>query len=116
MTLDTPTPPDLRIEKRDMKFGRVQGHASQVEPGVAIALVVSLDTGARAEVIRQEQVPWLPFGPVGDAAWQIDQYTQETIGTVLAADGWETISVDEAVRTVVNDGMLHSPTYIVRQL
>ena len=24
MTLDTPTPPDLRIEKRDMKFGREQ--------------------------------------------------------------------------------------------
>ncbi len=98
-----------------MRFARVQGHGSLSEDGQSISLVVSLDLGARAQIVREESVPWLPFGPESDVAWQIDQYTQETIGSVLAEDGWEPISGDSRIARI-DDGLYHSESYIVRQM
>jgi|SRR3954447_23766301 hypothetical protein len=98
-----------------MKFARVQGHGSRSDSG-AIRLVITLDNGTRSEVVRQETLPWLEFGPAGDVAWQIDQYTQETIGSQLADLGWEAISEDTRNRGLVDDGFVHSATYVVRQM
>ena len=80
-----------------MKFGRVQGHgrAVLVHNATMVALTVVLDTGHSASVVLDEQRRWHPYGPTGDIAWQIDQYTQETIGTMLAIDGWEAFSEDQ---------------------
>ena len=100
-----------------MIFGRVQGHGRPVDTrNERLQLVVALDTGARSEVVRNEQVAWLSFGPPGDIAWQIDQYTQETIGSVLAAAGWEPVSEDTRTRTGMTDGLSHSATYVVRRM
>jgi hypothetical protein len=42
--------------------------------------------------------------------------TQETIGTILAELGWETISEDETQRGSTEDGLSHSSAYVVRNL
>jgi hypothetical protein len=98
-----------------MKFARVQGHGSLSDDARSILLVVALDFGARSEIVREETVAWLAFGPPGDVQWQIDQYTQETIGSILAEDGWEAISEDTRVAGI-DDGLYHSPSYVVRQM
>jgi hypothetical protein len=98
-----------------MRFARVQGHGSLSDDGRSIALVVALDSGSRSEIIREESVPWLDFGPPADIEWQIDQYTQELIGSVLAEDGWEAISEDTRIARI-DDGLYHSVSYVVRQM
>ena len=99
-----------------MRFGRVQGHGrlntERGEPFVSLA--VMLDSGSSVTVVRDEAVPWLAFGPAGDVVWQIDQLTQETIGTTLAEDGWEPFSEDESARGETGDGLSHSAVYVVR--
>jgi len=101
-----------------VRFGRVQGHGRAVEQGGErfVSLAVMLDAGSTVTVLRDETVPWLPFGPDGDVAWQIDQLTQETIGTTLAEDGWEPFSEDDAARGATDDGLSHSAVYVVRNL
>lgn len=101
-----------------MKFGRVQGHgrAVMVHNATMVALAVVLDSGNTASVVRDEQVPWLEYGPEHDIAWQIDQYTQETIGTMLALDGWEAFAEDQGGLGVSDDGLAHSAVYTVRNL
>ena len=54
-----------------------------------LRVVVWLDTGRRIETVRDETLP--PLRPVqgyADLAWHADQWTQETIGTILAERGW----------------------------
>ena len=101
-----------------MRFGRVQGHGRKIiqygEPMVSLA--VMLDSGSSVSVVRDETVPWLEFGPVGDVVWQIDQLTQETIGTTLAEDGWEPFSEDETGRGETGDGLSHSAVYVLRNM
>jgi hypothetical protein len=80
-----------------------------------VSLAVMLDAGSTVTIVRDETVPWLPFGPEGDVAWQIDQLTQETIGTTLAEDGWEPFSEAEVV-SATDDGLNHSAVYVVRNL
>jgi hypothetical protein len=75
-----------------------------------------LDSGSSVVVMRDEAVPWLAFGPAGDVVWQIDQLTQETIGTTLAEDGWEPFSEDESARGETDDGLSHSAVYVVRNM
>jgi hypothetical protein len=68
----------------------------------------------RVETIRDETVPVLAGDNDADLSWQIDQYTQETIGVTLAAEGWEVFSTTE--REEVGDGgPMSSPVYLVRQ-
>lgn len=81
-----------------------------------VSLAVMLDAGSKVTVVRDETVPWLPFGPCGDVAWQIDQLTQETIGTTLAEEGWEPFSEDASVHGQTEDGLSHSVVYVVRNL
>jgi len=98
-----------------MKFARVQGHGALNPDGASIRLVVAVDSSLNSEIVRQEDVPWLSFGPVGDITWQVDQYTQETIGHYLADQGWEAISEDPRPARV-SDGLYHSATYVIRQM
>jgi hypothetical protein len=101
-----------------MRFGRVQGHGRVLEsgPDMRLSLVVLLDSGHAPLVVMDAAVPWLEFGPPGDLGWQVDQRTQEAIGTVLAAEGWEAISQDPARSPESDGGLAHSPVYIVRNL
>jgi hypothetical protein len=100
-----------------MKFARVQGHGRliQDENGPILSLLITLDDGRTVTLVREDVVPWLPFGPPGDAAWQIDQYTQETLGTSLADEGWEVVSQDERVDQIDDDGVSHSSLFIARK-
>lgn len=95
-----------------MRFGRVQGHGRRLGNKISIAVV--LDAGNSARVVRDETVEWLTFGPPDDIVWQVDQLTQETIGTVLAAEGWEPISEETTPRSSLPDGLGHSAVYFVR--
>jgi len=101
-----------------MRFGRVQGHGQRIvrndQPMVSLA--VMLDAGSSVRVVRDGTEPWLDFGPVDDVAWQVDQLTQETIGTTLADEGWEAISEDETQLGSTDDGLSHSSVYVVRNL
>jgi hypothetical protein len=100
-----------------MKFARVQGHGRLIdgENGPVLSLVITLDDGRSVTLVREERVDWLPFGPAGDAAWQIDQYTQETLGTTLADEGWEVVSQDERANLVDDDGVSHSSLFVARR-
>jgi hypothetical protein len=101
-----------------MRFGRVQGHGRLVTDGgePMVSLVVMLDSSSSVTVVRDEAVPWLAFGPDGDVVWQIDQLTQETIGTTLAEEGWEPFSEDESARGETGDGLSHSSVYVLRNM
>ena len=100
-----------------MKFARVQGHGRVIEgeTGPTLSLLITLDDGRNVTLVREEAVTWLAFGPAGDAAWQVDQYTQETLGTMLADEGWEVVSQDERANLVDDDGVSHSSLFIARK-
>ena len=81
-----------------MRFGRVEGVVTPVEMDgrVQLRLVVWLDTGTRLETVREEILP--PLRDASDFAglvWHADQWTQETIGTILAERGWEAIGAGD---------------------
>ena len=99
-----------------MRFGRVQGHGRLQSEEGNVSTVVVLDSGGKARVVTDAALPWLHFGPPGDLGWQVDQRTQEAIGTVLAGEGWEAIAQDDSVVIDAQDGLVHSPVYIVRNL
>lgn len=101
-----------------MKFGRVQGHGATVivQNETMVSVAVTLDTGHSATVVRNETVPWLTFGPEADVSWQVDQYTQETIGVQLALEGWEPFAEDRSQQRLSDDGLAHSALYTVRNL
>jgi hypothetical protein len=100
-----------------MKFARVQGHGRLITDGgePMVSFAVMLDSSSSVTVVRDEAVPWLAFGPDGDVVWQIDQLTQETIGTTLADEGWEVVSQDERANLVDDDGVSHSSLFIARK-
>ena len=100
-----------------MKFARVQGHGRLVESetGPILSLFVTIDDGRNVTVARDEHVAWLPFGPDADSAWQIDQYTQETLGGQLADEGWEVVSQDESASVVDDAGISHSSIFVARK-
>ena len=105
-----------------MRFGRVEGVVEPVEENgqTLLRLVVWLDTGHRLEIVREEVLP--PLRAVDDFAdfiWHADQWTQETIGTILAERGWEAIGAGElpAGDDAEESGVLpRSASYAVRNL
>jgi hypothetical protein len=77
-----------------MLFGRVEGFIAPPDPADEglLRLTVTLETGRRVEVIREELVsPLRAIVTPDDLAWHADQYTQETVGVHLAQAGWEPI-------------------------
>jgi hypothetical protein len=101
-----------------VNFGRVEGVIEMVETadGTRLHLVVTLESGDRFEIVRDELLPPLrPIESVDDLRWHADQWTQETIGVELAEQGWEPIGADETA----DDGpdeLARSPRYAVRLL
>lgn len=81
-----------------MRFGRVEGVVTPVAEDGAdlLRLVVWLDTGHRVETVREETLaPMRVIEGFADLVWHADQWTQETIGTILAERGWEAIGAGE---------------------
>jgi hypothetical protein len=81
-----------------MRFGRVEGTVTPMEAGdrLLLRLVVWLETGSRIETVRDETLPPLrPVRGMADLLWHADQWTQETIGTILAEQGWEAIAAGD---------------------
>ena len=81
-----------------MRFGRVEGVVTPEERDgqMLLRLVVWLDTGRRVETVREEALaPLRPIAGFADLAWHADQWTQETIGAMLAEQGWEAIGAGD---------------------
>ncbi len=100
-----------------MRFGRVEGIVVPVETpdGPGLRLTVSLETGSRLTVIRDETLQ--PVRPLEDRAvltWHADQWTQETIGVELALKGWEVVS-GGGVPDLEPGALARSASYVVRQ-
>lgn len=97
-----------------IRFARVQGAIWQFA-GEEIQIVVTLDDRSSITTVRDELVRAMgPLSTRDDLLWHADQYTQETIATVLAETGWEAIGVESAQGA--DDGLIQSPVYIVRNL
>lgn len=105
-----------------MRFGRVEGVVTPVtmDGVMSLRLTVWLDTGQRLEIVREETLPPLrPIAGYADLIWHADQWTQETIGTVLAERGWEAIGVGElpcADEESDSGALPRSAPYTVRNL
>jgi hypothetical protein len=93
-----------------MIFGRVEGFVRL--DGDSLELHVTLETGANLVTVREERVPRL--SAEASFQWQADQYTQETIGTVLALEGWEVIGGGE-LPFDEDSTMFRSARYAVRR-
>jgi hypothetical protein len=81
-----------------MRFGRVEGVVMPIEVDGRhlLRLVVWLDTGRRLETVREETLsPLRTIESFADMVWHADQWTQETIGTTLAEQGWEAIGAGD---------------------
>lgn len=101
-----------------MRFGRVEGLAEAVGQGdrAVLHLRVMLETADGVKPVRDEVVPLLSVsGGARGLSWQVDQYTQETIGVELAAEGWEVIGASD-LPTATEGEVARSATYAVRQL
>jgi hypothetical protein len=101
-----------------MLFGRVEGFIAPPDPadGGMLRLTVTLETGRRVEVIREELVRSLrPIAGHDDLAWHADQYTQETIGVHLAQAGWEPIGMGDRPGQEPN-APARSPVYAIRNV
>jgi len=104
-----------------MRFGRVEGIVSPVEHDgeFALQLNVWLDTGRTLETVREEVMrPLRPIADFEDLCWHADQWTQETIGTTLAEQGWEAIGAGElsSARPGDEQAVPRSAPYTVRNL
>ncbi|CAA9551223.1 MAG: hypothetical protein AVDCRST_MAG73-2939 [uncultured Thermomicrobiales bacterium] len=100
-----------------MLFGRVEGVAEPAnDGGDALRVIVTLETGQGLRVVRDDVLaPVRPLKTMADAYWHADQWTQETIGTTLAEEGWEVVGAGEPPEPRADD-VPRSSTYAVRKL
>jgi hypothetical protein len=105
-----------------MRFGRVEGVVTPINSDgkTLLRLVVWLETGTRIETVREEILaPLRSVDDFADLVWHADQWTQETIGTILAERGWEAIGGGDlpAADDPDESGALpRSAPYVVRNL
>jgi hypothetical protein len=102
-----------------MRFGRVEGVVTPVETasGLRLRLVVWLDTGRRIETVREETLaPVRAITGFADLVWHADQWTQETIGTTLATQGWEAIGAGDLPDSADVGALPRSAPYAVRNV
>jgi len=101
-----------------MRFGRVEGMVvvDGTRSAPILRLTVSLESGSRIATVREEEVAVLrPLAGPEDLIWHADQYTQETLGTDLAEQGWEVIGAGDL--PAPEPGALpRSASYVVRNL
>lgn len=81
----------------------------------SLHILVTGDDRSVVRTIRDEEVSALPGERAADLAWQVDQYTQETIGVTLAMEGWEVFSTAEQDSTTDEARTGCSPIYLVRR-
>ncbi|MGD9712949.1 MAG: hypothetical protein AB7V46_12890 [Thermomicrobiales bacterium] len=100
-----------------MRFARVHGRvfgSSSCDDG--LVLMVTVEEGHQFRTVRHECISPLPLNAQDHPLrWWADQLTQETIGTVLALDGWEAIaeSTGDTARASVDTATV---TYVIRRL
>lgn len=99
-----------------MRFMAVQGVGYWLSPEdrTTVHILVTGDDRTVVTTIRDEAVPVLAGERSGDLDWQVDQYTQETIGVTLAEDGWEVFSTSDRAADPA-DGPGSSLIYLVRR-
>ncbi len=81
-----------------MKFGRVEGICVPlaVESEQLVRVTVYLETDMGIDIVREVEVEPEPRADgEPDLWWEADQWTQETIGTILAERGWEAIGAGD---------------------
>lgn len=101
-----------------MRFGRVEGFVRLEDgpDGPMLLLTVSLETGRRVEIVREERLaPMRPIQGDDDLVWHADQWTQETIGVDLAEAGWEVVGAGEVTMPEPGE-VATSAAYAVRNL
>jgi hypothetical protein len=107
-------------EGNGVRFGRVEGTVTPISTAgeLSLHLVVWLDTGRHVETVRDEVLP--PLRQVenfADLVWHADQWTQETIGTILSELGWEAIGAGEVPSDERGSSLVpRSAAYAVRNL
>ena len=90
------------------------GYWISAEEPRSLHILVTGDDRLAVRTLRDEEVSALAGDHATDLAWQVDQYTQETIGVTLAAEGWEVFST--AQRHAADERSLRSsPIYLVRR-
>ena len=105
-----------------MRFGRVEGVVTPIvsDGRTRLRLVVWLETGTRIETVREEILaPLRSVDDFADLVWHADQWTQETIGTILAERGWEAIGAGDLPAADDQDepgALPRSALYAVRNL
>lgn len=102
-----------------MKFGRVEGLCVALgerdEDGAPLVRVtVYLETDMGIDIVRELEVAAEPR-PTGwpDLWWEADQWTQDTIASVLAPRGWELLGATDHP-TRASDEVPRSPRYALR--
>jgi hypothetical protein len=76
-----------------VRFAHVTGML-RADPEGRYRILVTLDTRSRVSTVRDEVIDRLMVHEGSpDPFWTVDQFTQETIGTTLAEQGWEAISL-----------------------
>ena len=96
-----------------MRFATVQGIGLPIDDA-RFELIVTLDDRVRVHALRREAVQRLPSKDE-PLAWHVDQYTQETIGTTLAEQGWEVVSTVDRSNERDDSQVASSPAYLVRR-
>lgn len=95
-----------------MQFAHVIGTIVEFDRG--LRLLVVLDQRTTTRTVRDETIEHaLIEAADGDFEWLVDQLTQETIGTVLAVDGWEAVALGDQDE---RDTGPPTVTYVVRRL
>lgn len=81
-----------------MKFGRVEGLCVPLEneDGPLVRVTVYLETDMGLDIVREiEAEPVLADDGSVDLYWEADQWTQDTIATVLIPRGWELLGATD---------------------
>jgi len=94
-----------------MRFAQVIGILHREPTGYRF--VVTLDNRTSVRTVRDEPVAALMrLDGIEDPEWTVDQLTQETIGTILAEQGWEVVARQEQAQT--EDWAPPVASYLVR--
>jgi hypothetical protein len=99
-----------------VKFGHVEGLCVPVlVDGERLARVtVYLETDMGIDIVREVEVDLDVAGDVSpDLYWEADQWTQETIATILIPRGWELLGATDPP-THAPDEIPRSPRYALR--
>jgi hypothetical protein len=82
-----------------MQFGRVEGLCVALPPGPdgepLVRVTIYLETSMGIDIVREIEVePEARDGGI-DLWWEADQWTQETIATMLEPRGWELLGATD---------------------